>query len=137
MPLVCSFLNKDPQHHSVKIFHGFSCLYISVKNSWNELMRFLENFQGLKKEICLMLCGCSFSYKAVEIKNPEYSPILHPMYVWICNLNFTMYFPEFWYTLFQNIVVLCILLQSTVLVFPNFFPVMMRGNTHETLSSSN
>ena len=47
------FINKDPQQHSVKFFHGFSCFYISVKNWWTEIIRFLENFQELKKEICL------------------------------------------------------------------------------------
>ena len=30
VPVECSFLNKDKQDHSVRIFHEFSCLYISA-----------------------------------------------------------------------------------------------------------
>ena len=55
MQVECSFfLIRDPQHHSMKNFHGFCCLYISTKSWRKEIMRFLENFQELMKKICLL-----------------------------------------------------------------------------------
>ena len=40
----CSFLIKDPEHYFMINFQEFSDILISIKNWWNEIMRFHKNF---------------------------------------------------------------------------------------------